>query len=205
MSALILVLTPATGSATHNVWRHWAAQQSGIYNYAPCYWFYAEVPTSFRTRFADARLRWNGAGTEFNLWPGTCSRDIVVRYFDLAFPFQYAWAFTVNEPSPAPQTSPITGSTINFNSCMNPVIGPGGQLGPCVVWYTGTGTPPATQLDAISNQVHELGHTVELTHSSVCDSACSVMYPSIAQGQMRRNLNAHDLASIRAMYAYPAH
>ncbi|MGH2966864.1 MAG: matrixin family metalloprotease [Solirubrobacterales bacterium] len=82
---------------------------------------------------------------------------------------------------------------------------PAPQCGGCYPWYKGTGSVPAGYVDLLSVATHEFGHTVELTHSTTCDPSCSIMYPTLGAGAQRRNLNAHDYASTRALYAYPAH
>lgn len=68
-------------------------------------------------------------------------------------------------------------------------------------FYTGTGTPASTQVDMQSVSVHEFGHGLGLAHDSYSTSV--VMYPSIAQGQVRRALHSRDQNGMRTLYPTP--
>jgi hypothetical protein len=183
---------PAPGHATHNLGRKWDRQQYGIRDFAPCYRYLKTMSSSFRSGVSAGRIRWNDTNTEFYIWytSTNCAKDIEIDYYDLPIPFDGAWAYVAND-----WFTDISYSTVNFNSCKDT---------PCTQWYTGTGTPPANQIDLRSVAAHEFGHTVEMGHSEVCDSSCSIMYPWINTGQTRRYLNAHDGQTIRATYPYPA-
>jgi hypothetical protein len=194
LSMLMIAGAPATSSASHNTGRTWDQQQYQWYNYAPCYRYLKNINSDFRSRVSEARTKWNGTNTEFYIWhtTGTCAKDIEIDMYNLPIPFDGQWAYVAND-----LFTNISYSTINFNSCKD---GPNG----CVFWHTGTGPPPADRIDALSVATHEFGHTIELGHSTVCESSCSVMYPYINVGDRRRNLNSHDYQSIRSMYSYPA-
>jgi Matrixin len=73
----------------------------------------------------------------------------------------------------------------------------------------GDGTPlGASQYDLPSTILHEMGHAAALGHpcplgqTSQCTDAerASVMYPSIARGQMKRTLQPDDIAGLKAQY-----
>jgi Matrixin len=70
-----------------------------------------------------------------------------------------------------------------------------------VPWYTGTGTPPATQYDWWSVAIHEMGHCLGLDHESRITNPKPVMYPSIAAGEVRRTLTPDDSDGRDAIYS----
>lgn len=51
--------------------------------------------------------------------------------------------------------------------------------------------------DMVSVSVHEIGHVLGLGHSSIKDA---IMYPTIGENQIKRNLHPDDLAGINALY-----
>jgi Matrixin len=67
-------------------------------------------------------------------------------------------------------------------------------------WYTGTGTPPANQVDWWSVAIHEMGHCLGLDHEPRITDPKSVMYPSLAAGEVRRTLTPDDIAGRNAIY-----
>jgi hypothetical protein len=68
-------------------------------------------------------------------------------------------------------------------------------------FYTGTSTPPSTQVDMQSMSVHEFGHGLGLAHDSYSTSV--VMYPSISNGVVRRTLHSRDQTGMKTLYPVP--
>jgi hypothetical protein len=67
-------------------------------------------------------------------------------------------------------------------------------------WYTGTGTPPANQVDWWSVAIHEMGHCLGLDHEPRITDPKPVMYPSLEAGEIRRTLTPDDIAGRNAIY-----
>jgi hypothetical protein len=67
-------------------------------------------------------------------------------------------------------------------------------------WYTGTGTPPADQVDWWSVAIHEMGHCLGLGHELRIINPKPVMYPSLEAGEVRRTLTPDDIAGRNAIY-----
>lgn len=86
----------------------------------------------------------------------------------------------------------------SYSLCNNSPIMPDGMdmiFSPDANFYEGTGTPASNQYDFESAVLHELGHAFGQGHNS---NANEVMYPSIANGFVRRNLSASsDIANIK--------
>lgn len=189
---LIYLLIPTPVAASHNLIGEWVAQQWGIYNYSPCYFFESGFPTgNIRSRVSDGRNVWNNVGTELFIGYRTpCTyptmKTVIVKYYDLWVPNNNSWAFVLcNVPA-------TTSCNMNINSSPDdPSFGS---------WYWGTGTPGGTQLDGYSVVAHEWGHATPQLHSSGSD----MMTPNLNVGTVRRTLKTHDIQSLKAMYPYPA-
>ena len=65
------------------------------------------------------------------------------------------------------------------------------QVSTGYTWYYGTGTPPASQYDFESVMLHEMGHGHQLNHTI---DATAVMHYAIAATQVKRTLNANEIA-----------
>jgi hypothetical protein len=64
-------------------------------------------------------------------------------------------------------------------------------------WYTGTSNPPGASPDLESIALHEFGHALGLSHSSV---STAVMFPDISLGQKLRVLTQDDKIAYQALY-----
>jgi putative transposon-encoded protein len=69
-----------------------------------------------------------------------------------------------------------------------------------VSWHTGTGTPLPTQFDWQTVALHEMGHCLGLDHETRITNPTPVMYPTLAAGEVRRQLTADDVAGRNAIY-----
>ena len=188
--AVLLILVSSTPAAsTHNLNYHkWEQQQSGIYNYAPRYYYDANVPSGCRTHFGNGAAVWNARNRELRYLAGSgYTVYIRVLYQDLAFPFNGAYAF-----SDLDAFTDITWQKINFNYDVD--LSGGGRLYP----YCGTGVPASNQYDFQSVAEHELGHNQIQNHTS---STADVMYPTLVPGTIHRALSTHDGQSFAALYA----
>lgn len=185
--AALITLQPAL--ATDNLGRRWDPQQSGIYNYAPRYYFESDFPTGCRSRVTDGAGVWNAQNRELRFLSGSgYSKWIEVQWHDLLFPYNDDWAFVDND-----QIGDISNSLMNFNASTDK---PGGGT---YTWYCGTGTPGSGSGDMWSVAAHEWGHVVELHHST---ASADTMYPTIAPGQTaERTLTTHDANGITTLYA----
>ena len=63
--------------------------------------------------------------------------------------------------------------------------------------WNATGQPAADEVDLQSALLHEFGHWLILGHT---DHTASVMFPRLATGTTKRNLQAEDMAGISAIY-----
>lgn len=189
VAATVVAGAAVPASATHNLnTRKWQTQQSGIYNYAPRFYFLAEVPSTCRSRFRDGAAKWNARNRELRYLEGSgYTVYIEVKYFDLAWPNNDDPAF-----SQLDAFTDITWQKINFN---NNVDLPNGDR---VFPYCGTGTPAFDEYDLWSVAMHELGHNQIQNHTT---NSADVMYYQIPAAFTRRNLSTHDISSFNALYA----
>jgi hypothetical protein len=170
--------------------RRWDPQQSGIYNYAPRYFFESDFPSPGCTsRAANGAAEWNAVQRELRFLSGSgYSKWIEIQWHHLLFPFNDDFAFVDNDG-----IGDISNSFMNFNTSPDK---PGGGA---YTWYCGTGTPGGSQVDMWSVAAHEFGHVVNLEHSAV--SSSDTMWPTIAVGSTsKRSLTTHDKAGIKALY-----
>lgn len=190
MAALLVFASATPVAATHNLnTRKWQPQQSGIYNYAPRFYFNTDVPSNCRSRFRDAATRWNNVGRELRYLEGSgYTVYIEVKYQDLAFPWNDDLAFSELDAFTA-----ITWQKINFN---NNVDRPDGSR-----WFpycsSSTGTPASDEYDFQGVALHELGHNQIQNHTS---NTADIMYPSFANGDAKHTLSTHDIDSFKALY-----
>lgn len=175
-------------TATHNLdTRKWQAQQSGIYNYAPRFYFNTEVPSSCRSRFRDAASNWNGYQRELRYLEGSgYTVYIEVKYQDLAFPYNDDLAF-----SDLDAFTDITWQKINFNN--NVDVPDGSRWFP----YCGTGTPGSNEYDFQGLALHELGHNQIQNHTL---NTADIMYPTFTVGVSKHGFSVHDGQSFQALY-----
>jgi hypothetical protein len=188
IASLMALLTALPVGATHNIEaRRWDRQASGIYNYAPKYYFDADVPSACRQAFRNGAAKWNARNRELRYVEGAGATVYIrVRYQDLAWPWNDDLAF-----SELDAVTDITWQKINFN---NNVDRPNGSR-----WfpYCGTGTPASDEYDFWSLSIHELGHNQIQNHTS---STSDIMYPTFCNGCTKRNLSSHDIASFNLLY-----
>lgn len=188
---LLLVAAAVPVQATHNLnARKWDRQQSGIYNYAPRYYFNADVPSVCRSRFRDGAGTWNARNRELRYLEGAENQYTVyieVKYQDLAWPNNGALAF-----SELDAFTDITWQKISFNN--NVDISDGSRRFP----YCGTSTPANDEYDFWSTAIHELGHNQIQNHTS---ASADVMYTTLIYGTTKRTLSTHDKDSFNALYA----
>jgi hypothetical protein len=71
-----------------------------------------------------------------------------------------------------------------------------------VNWYTGTGSPGASQFDWWSVAAHEMGHCLGLGHEDSI-TPLPVMRSVLVQGTINRQLTADDIAGRNAIYGAP--
>jgi len=150
-------------------------------------WFSGSFPsTAFKDRVTDGASRWNNVGRDFKfVTTGSSSNhQMVIDYKDLLWPNGDAWAIETNVKFLG--GGEIQSASISFNST------PGGSS-----WYTGTGTPGATQGDVTSIATHEWGHAVALKHSQY---SADEMWPYINPGQIKDLLTLHDKDGIKWLY-----
>lgn len=189
VTALLTLVWSTPVAAVHNLdTRKWDQQQSGIYNYAPRYFYDSNVPTGCKTHFGNGAAVWNTRNRELRYLSGSgYTVYIRVLYQDLAFPFNDDLAF-----SELDAFTDITWQKINFN---NDVDLPGGGR-----WYPycGTGLPASNQYDFQSVAEHELGHNQIQNHTS---NSADVMYTPYTIGTIKRALSSHDQQSFDALYA----
>ena len=178
---------PALG-AHNTVARKWDQQPSGIYNYAPRYYFNADVPSNCRSRFRNAAGDWNAVGRELRYLEGSgYTRYIEVKYQDLAFPWNDDVAFNELDAF-----TDITWQKISFNN--NVDRSDGSRWFP----YCGTGTPAADEYDFRGVAQHELGHNQIQNHTT---TTSHIMYCCFAAGLSKHTLTTHDKDSLKARYA----
>lgn len=193
ISAILLagvLLWTSAGSTlgAHNLnTRKWDQQASGIYNYAPRYYFNSAVPSACRSRFRDGASAWNALNRELRYIEGSgFTRYIEVKYQNLAFPWNDDLGFNELDAF-----TDITWQKISFN---NDVDRPDGSR-----WfpYCGTGTPAANQYDFQGMAMHELGHNQIQNHTA---ETGNIMYCCFAAGLSKHLLTNHDKESFRALY-----
>lgn len=186
---LLLLGTATPVAATHNTEdRKWDQQQSGIYNYAPRYYFNTDVPSNCRSRFRDGAGSWNAQNRELRYLEGSgYTRYIEVKYQNLAFPWNDDLAF-----SELDALTFITWQKINFN---NNVDRPDGSR-----WfpYCGTTTPASDEYDFRGVALHELGHNQIQNHTSATGN---IMYCCFLAGVSKHTLTTHDKDSFKLRYA----
>ncbi len=178
----------APASATHNLdHRKWDLQQSGIYNYAPRFYFNADVPSACRSRFRDGAASWNVLNRELHYYEGTnYPKYIEVKYQDLAWPNNMKPAFTELDAF-----TDITWQKISFNNNVDNSDGSRGFP------YCGTGTPASDEYDFRGVAMHELGHNQIQNHTQ---AGADIMFPSFAYGSSKHTLTTHDKDSFNALY-----
>src|SRR5688572_21717098 len=93
---LFLLMTASTtpAAATNNLGaQKWDPQQSGIYNYAPRYYFQSGMQGSCPGAFHNATFQWDNVGRELNFEQGTgYAKWIKVIKADLGVPFHDDYA-----------------------------------------------------------------------------------------------------------------
>lgn len=146
-----------------------------------------ELPTAFQDRLSDARSAWNNvSSSSIELLRNDSSYGL--RVYDgwidgtggtLAIATRY-W----------PWDTYISWATIEVEENDN--------------WYTGTGSPGATENDLQSLLTHELGHTLAILHT---DASCTgTSRPTMCSGQpvgtnYMRSLETDDMGAL--IYLYP--
>lgn len=189
IAAAVVAGTAAPVTATHNLnSRKWDQQQYGIYNYAPRYYYNADVPSTCRSRFGEMAGTWNGLNRELRYLAGSgYTVYIEVKYQDLAWPNNDDVAFNELDAF-----SNITWQKISFN---NNVDRPDGSR-----WfpYCGTGTPASDEYDFRGVVLHELGHNQIQNHTT---NTADIMYCCFGSGYSKHTLTTHDKDSFKALYA----
>lgn len=196
LGAVLLTTMLAQGTmATDNLsGSSWDAQQNGIYNYSPR-WYYPDssMSTTCRSRFLAGATVWNNVGTELRFAYGTgYAKWIKVSMTDAAWPFNGVYAWANVDPFGG-----ISNADITFNSDVD--VPGGGRKYP----YCGTATPPVNYYDLWGVAAHELGHTIALDHSGVSADTMYAYGSTCGCGDAIRwrTLTAHDISGIRAKYA----
>ncbi len=152
---------------------HWASYHTK-YHYSGA--ITSSANSSFRSRFVDAANTWINATNPNSVWHvhTDASSPIHVGLVN-ASGSVLGYARPAN-PSKANCDPPATGSACHIPDAKNSSYSSTIQIwlrlditevtscgGPCS-WYTGTGTPGGSQLDAISVWMEELGHVQNMTH-----------------------------------------
>ncbi|VAW31133.1 hypothetical protein MNBD_CHLOROFLEXI01-4460 [hydrothermal vent metagenome] len=145
-----------------------------------------QLPTAFQNRLSDARWAWNGVSpARINLYRNDSSYGL--RVYDgwidgaggyLGVATRY-W----------PWNTYISWATIKVETNES--------------WYTGTGSPGATEIDLQSLLTHELGHGVAILHTNV--SCTGTSRPTMCSGQpvgtnYMRSLESDDQGALNYLY-----
>lgn len=198
------LLMPISNASSHTwttyYYHKWLA------NSDPKYWFNDSLPDSadFRQRVRDASNSWNaqggtGAPDFLSQTVTSLGRDCSVGRNMIEFA-NLAAGVAADTPSCWYTTGLANyyGFSIRFNSDMT--------------WYTGTGTPPAGQIDLQSIATHEFGHATGFGSDyapdhfpvSECPTSSTTLYtmcPSYPTATIRwRTLEVHDIHTLEGAY-----
>jgi hypothetical protein len=124
---------------------------------------------NYQYRAVDAANAWNNVKSElYHVWQNS-SCNLELDWVDITFPYPDNWY----------------GRTV-VGTCVTPIDRhciANIYMDYGVNWYTGIGTPSATQLDLRSGVAHEWGHTTAMGHES--SNSDYVMYANLSLGQVK--------------------
>lgn len=184
-SIILVVAFILIGAKLANAWvvqnPKWNISSATVVNYRA-----DELPTAFQNRLSDARSAWNNVSpARIDLLRNDASYGLRVYagWIDgtggtLGVTTRY-WAGDAY----------ISWATLKVEESEN--------------WYTGTGTPGATQFDLQSVLAHELGHAVAISHTNASCAGTSrpTMCANITTGtNYMRSLEADDRGALNYLY-----
>jgi hypothetical protein len=152
----------------------------------------AGVPGSGVQRTKDGAAGWNYANFTFTFGTDACSLGGAYPSFNNVNQVDFGGGLGAG----------VLAETVSWFARNNPAdtLECDMRFSSTFSWYTGTGTPPGTQVDWWSVAIHEMGHCLGLDHETRITNPTPVMFPSFSAGEVRRTLTPDDSAGRDAIY-----
>lgn len=151
------------------------------------------MPGEAVQRIKDGSMAWNYERFRFTFESEACLSNRAYPVLD-----------SVNQIDFGPLSSGVSANsaTFFFTDAPAQIVECDMRFNSTLRWYTGTGTPPANQVDWWSVATHEMGHCLGLDHEDSV-TPLPVMRTTLTAGVVLRQLTADDIAGRNALYSQP--